>query len=97
MIWVYNMAFWKTDNSFDGENFQVDRNIKQKVVETHEFTIRDKAYEEYTNYCKAFMDSNGQLTVSSSARGDVLLCENKKELKKFISWLIIAYKDIFND
>lgn len=89
------MAFWRTDISFDGENFQVDKNIKQKVVETHEFTIRD-TYDEYPDYCKTFMDSNGQLRASSSG-SNVVLCENKKQLKKFISWLIIAYKDIFND
>lgn len=89
------MAFWKTYIPFDGENFQVDRNIKQKVVETHEFTIRD-TYDDYPDYCKTFMDSNGQLRASSSG-SNVVLCENKKQLKKFISWLIISYKDIFND
>ena len=90
------MSFWKTDNSFNGEKFEVDRNIKQKVVETHEFTIRNDSYEEWSDWCKAFMDSNGQLKATSSGN-NVLLCRNKKELKKFISWLIIAYKDIFND
>lgn len=90
------MSLWKIDNSFDGEKFEVDRNIKQKIVETHESTIRDKVYEDYPDYCKAFMDSNGQLKASSE-NGSVVMCRNKKELKKFISWLIIAYKDIFND
>lgn len=90
------MSFWKTDNSFDGENFKVDTTVKQKVIETHEFTIRDKDYDGYPDYCKTFMDSNGQLKAKVSG-SNVVLCENKKQLKKFISWLIIAYKDIFND
>lgn len=89
------MSFWKIDNTFNGEKFEVDR-IKQKIVETHEFTIRDDTFEEYPDWCKTFMDSNGPLRASSSG-DDVLLCRNKKELKKFISWLIIAYKEIFND
>ena len=90
------MSFFDKSERFDGENFKVDTTIKQKVVETHEFTIRDKNYEGYPDYCKTIMDSNGQLRASSSG-GNLVLCENKKQLKKFISWLIIAYKDIFND
>ena len=90
------MSFFDKSERFDGENFQVDKSIKQKVVETHEFTIRDKDYDGYPDYCKTFMDSNGQLKASGSG-GNLILCENKKQLKKFISWLIIAYKDIFND
>ena len=89
------MSFFDKSEKFDGENFKVDKNIKQKVVETHEFTIRD-TYDDYPDYCKTFMDSNGQLRASSSG-ANLVLCQNKKQLKKFISWLIIAYKDIFND
>lgn len=89
------MSFFDKSERFDGENFKVDKNIKQKVVKTHEFTIRD-TYDDYPDYCKTFMDSNGQLRASSSG-GNLVLCQNKKQLKKFISWLIIAYKDIFDD
>lgn len=89
------MSFFDKSERFDGENFQVDTTVKQKVVETHEFLIRD-TYDDYPDYCKTFMDSNGQLRASTSG-SNVVLCENKRQLKKFISWLIIAYKDIFND
>lgn len=87
------MSFWKTDSSFDGDEFPIDRSIERQMNETHEFVIRDSNSKEHPDYAKAIMNNKGELRVSSYYVGE--LCRNKKELKKFISWLIIAYKDIF--
>jgi hypothetical protein len=80
---------------FDGENFKVDTTVKQKIIESHQFTIRTEDTDGFgTQSCNATMDSKGELRINFR---DYTICRNKKELKKFISWLIIAYKDIFND
>jgi hypothetical protein len=89
------MSFFDKSERFDGENFKIDTTVKQKVVETHEFTIRTEDEEGFgPKSCDVTMNSRGELRINFR---DYTICRNKKELKKFISWLIIAYKDIFND
>ncbi len=92
------MAFWKTDktgNSFDDNEFPIDRSVDQQTTGSLSFIIRDSGSMTHPDYSKVTMNNKGELHVSCYAIGEV--CRNKKELKKFISWLIIAYKNFFND
>ncbi len=89
------MAFWTKNDSFEGDEFPIDRSVERQMTESLSFTIRDSGTTEYPDYSKATMNNKGELYVSSYTTGEV--CRNKKELKKFISWLILAYKDIFDD
>lgn len=89
------MSFFDKSERFDGENFKIDTTVKQKILESHQFTIRTEDEDGFgPKSCDATMDSNGELRINFR---DYTICRNKRELKKFISWLIIAYKDIFND
>lgn len=89
------MAFLNKNDSFCGNKFPIDKSVERQMAKSLSFTIRNSSIMEYPDYSKATMNDKGELHVSSYVTGKV--CCNKKELKRFISWLIIAYKDIFND
>ena len=94
------MSFWK-DNvyEFDGEKVQLDskETLKNFDIESHSCELYGTRFNgDNYEYRKYTMHNNGRLDISGLDMS-YPICRDKDELKSFISWLIIAYKDIFDD